>query len=34
MHTGLARQDDMIAKPGATGNSCLRDHNAISPDYA
>jgi hypothetical protein len=29
-NTGLARQDDMIAKPGATGNSCLRDHNAIS----
>src|SRR4051812_3293854 len=27
-NTGLARQDDMIVKPGATGNSRLRDHNA------
>src|SRR4051794_5854539 len=27
-NTGLARQDNMIVKPGATGNSCLRDHNA------
>src|SRR3954467_3605371 len=24
----LARQDDMIVKPGAPGNSHLRDHNA------
>src|SRR4051794_150958 len=27
-NTGLARQDDMIVKPGAPGNSRLRDHNA------
>jgi hypothetical protein len=27
-NSGLARQDDMIVKPGAPGNSRLRDHNA------
>src|SRR4051795_10578725 len=27
-NTGLARQDDMIVKPGATGNTGLRDNNA------